>query len=582
MRAFRRNRGSGLALLFHLLLSRSAHIDALQPVGIISGFYGGSKNSGGQKRQRQTTTTTGPRGIILATPNSLLEQSAKRSFSRRDPSCQYHHSRHEEVDTLEVNPSSLYESAASSTGSDDDALAATTTGDSPSTTTVKPKAKRRRRRNGKTANNNNQKWDTMITKLEKFHKVHGHSLVTSDCKDQDLYRWTVSIRRNYRHQVIPAKTKRRRSPMRLLSNTTNIQIVSTSSSPKKRQQQKRPHLSVDKLRQLSDLDFCWDVQAALWDRRYEELRTYYRKNGHVLVPASHPTGLGMWVRNQRREYRKLVRHGLESSTLALDNRLERLEKLNFTWCRSHEEAWLFQYEQLQEFREKFGHSNVPEDYKDNFSLGQWCMNQRTAYKRYCAGEATAMTPDRIQKLEQLNFCWAYREQKWQVMKQRLVDYYAKHGHVRIPTNDVENQDLRTWLIMQRYYYNRRHGGQHHGVAATEGSSEKQESSIRAGLSSSPLTEDRIKSLEKDIPNFRWTAYDTGPSRKDWAKLFNAMRDKGIQPGMRPKLHWFEGTNPFSIAVKDRWTEEDLLDLWNQNDGDDEDDAHRSGVMLRKW
>ena len=58
-----------------------------------------------------------------------------------------------------------------------------------------------------------------------------------------------------------------------------------------------------------------------------------------------------------------------------------------------------------------------------------------------------------------------------------------------------------------------------------------------------------------------------------------MRDKGFQPGMRPKQHWFEGTNPFSMHVKSTYTEQDLLELWNQDaddDYDDDDDDEEDG------
>jgi hypothetical protein len=50
-----------------------------------------------------------------------------------------------------------------------------------------------------------------------------------------------------------------------------------------------------------------------------------------------------------------------------------------------------------------------------------------------------------------------------------------------------------------------------------------------------------------------------------------MREKGISPGMRPKQHWFEGLNRFQDEIKETWTEEDLLELWNQGQDDEEDD-----------
>ena len=139
--------------------------------------------------------------------------------------------------------------------------------------------------------------------------------------------------------------------------------------------------------------------------------------------------------------------------------------------------------------------------------------------------------------------------QWEHMKQQLMDFYAENGHINVP-NELAYYKLRIWLNQQRYYYKRR----------------------KDGLSS-PMTPERIKMLETAIPDFSWRVRgNNGPSLQDWGKLFDAMRAKGLKPGMRPKTHWFEGTNPFAANIKDVWTEQDLLALWNQadSDGDDED------------
>jgi hypothetical protein len=204
---------------------------------------------------------------------------------------------------------------------------------------------------------------------------------------------------------------------------------------------------------------------------------------------------------------------------------------------------------LSQYYEQHGHSNVPEDYVDNAQLGQWSMNQRTAYKRYAQGEPTALTADRIQLLEEIDFRWNLREHQWYSMQERLKQYYQENESVAIKSVDTANTDLRGWLILQRYHYHRR----------------------KKGLPS-PLTNQRIEALENAIPNFAWKAFPgSGPSSEDWSSLFDAMRDKGIQPGTRPKQHWFEGVNPQKIDVKNMYTDKDLLELWNEDDEDDDDD-----------
>ena len=377
----------------------------------------------------------------------------------------------------------------------------------------------------------------MITDLTAFREEKGHSLVSANDVEEDgkwaeLYRWTKSVRKNYGHQVLKARPKRT--------------AASTGST-------KRHTLSREKLQQLEKLDFCWDLHTLSWDRRYNQLLQFYKEHGHSKVPANHPDGLGVFVRNCRREYRRFEQG--EPSTLTV-NRLNKLFAVDFVWSRSREESWENRYKQLQEFYAKHGHSNVPEHYPDNPSLGKWCNNQRTYYSRLCRGQMSSLTEERIQLLEDVGFVWHYRRYKFDVMLNRLSTFYREHGHIQIPTNEKQNEDLRYWITIQRYYY-------HH----------RQKDLESDGMSSVPLTEERIRAIESAIPDFRWRVRGggSGPSSKDWAKLFDEMRKKGLRPDAPTKQHWFDGVNPFSITVKDTWTEEDLMALWNQEEEDDDDD-----------
>lgn len=440
-----------------------------------------------------------------------------------------------------------------------------------------------------------QNWNFRLAQMQAFQAQHGHCWVTAsdEAKYPGLYQWTRSVRR-HRHAAAaavaaaaaaaskdvpdatsgPNKLDHSSNTSSSSSRSTNPTIMYSGDGPR------RP-LPRQKLQALLDLDFCWDVQDAAWQIRYHQLRQFHAVHQHCRVPNNawdFPAGLGVWVRNQRREYRKLVETSSHSdgrstktsnSTLTPD-RLKALEQLNFEWYRPHAVAWQNSYEQLRIFHEQHGHANVPqsqhgrcsasasttEDDNSQFTaLGQWCMNQRTEYKKFRRGVPTALTEDRIRLLERLHFQWNVREHQWQCMLDRLRDYYRLQGHVHIAVADTANTDLRRWLIWQRYEYQKRK---------------------KMKALSSPLTVERIAAIETAIPNFVWKARNgSGPSSEDWAKLFNAMRDKGLAPGVRPKQHWFEGTNPFAVQIKDTWTEQDLLELWNQEneDGDDDDDNH---------
>jgi hypothetical protein len=439
-----------------------------------------------------------------------------------------------------------------------------------------------------------KKWDRMLSKLEAFRQLHGHACVPSHHFDQELYRWTRTVRGNYRHQIQEA-----------LINDGDC--ARDNSELQVRERQDRPRLSAAKLAQLRGVGFVWDVQDHQWEAKYLQLREFHSSRGHCRVPNNcqeYPQ-LGIWVRNQRREHRRLLLGGGQQSSTLNPERLRKLEILDFEWYRSHEASWNDRYRELERYALLHGHANVPQDDPKWPELGRWCMNQRLAYRKlkqqqYCEADAaaehsddekdcvrgeglsegssssvsssasrgllSALTPTRIQRLERLGFAWHVRDRTWQAMLDRLTEYHRVHGHLNIPVQaDDDIEALRTWLIRQRYEYSR----------------------LQDGLPS-PMTPERICKVESAIPGFRWrarggAANGSAPTKEDWAKLFAAMRAKGLKPGMRPTAHWFEGINPFGAAGssggvigKDVWTEQDLLALWNQESDDDYDDYYDRG------
>jgi hypothetical protein len=203
---------------------------------------------------------------------------------------------------------------------------------------------------------------------------------------------------------------------------------------------------------------------------------------------------------------------------------------------------------LQDYMERTGNANVPQEYTDNAPLGQWCMNQRTNYrvKKSVGEEQTGLSTERIRELEKLDFQWSFRQSQWLSTLERLKRYQEEHGHLEIETADVRNGDLRQWLNEQRHY---------HKSTANE---------------TSRLTPERVELLES-IPSFSWRRRrGKGPSKDDWSDLFVAIREKGIAPGQKAKQHWFDGVNPFEKEVKTEWTEQELLGLWNSENGGDAD------------
>lgn len=363
-----------------------------------------------------------------------------------------------------------------------------------------------------------------LQQLQNYTLIHGTAIV-DPLLDYELSLWTKTIRYNYKHQATTTSTN------------------STDSS-KVKVKRRRPMLPQYKLDQLQALGFVWTVQGVTWAQKFDELQAYKQTHGHFNIPMDHPT-LGIWVRNQKRDYR----HYLAKRPTGMTE--ERLALLNSTgfWdtYTSHRARWERRYEELRAFHQQYGHSNVPEDYEDNYPLGQWVMNQRMWYKRFLAGLWTALTPDRIMALETLDFTWSVQASSWYAMLQRLKEYHSNHNTTVIRMNDAPNQDLRIWLIQQRHA----HGHWQEGRTTW-------------------LTNERVKALE-DIPDFRWEGHKPkeGVTAADWARLFEGIKEKGISANSRPKEHWFDGQNRFDENIKVEYTDQDLVDLWNQEEDDDD-------------
>ena len=436
-----------------------------------------------------------------------------------------------------------------------------------------------------------KRWGIVVERLKQYKNDHGHTHVTKSDGDAELYEWTKYIRYNYRHQALGHKTNNKTYRPRLSSAKMKIlQEVGFHWETKRRinrwsdmlprlkafkekhghtlvqasddlelyqwthnlirnygpqllnETQTRKTLSKEKLETLQSMGFSWETRSSMWDRRYQQLREFQKNHGHCHVPARKYPQLGVFVQNQRQEFRRYLAGNYTALT---KERIDLLQLIKFEWARSQELTWEERRGDLEEYWQKVGNSDVPQDYAKNVQLGQWAMNQRTLYRLRNSGEQTGLTSERVQKLEVVDFKWKYREERWYVMLNRLKQYQEENGHLEIEGSDTENSDLRQWLNEQRYYYRNEY--------------------------TSRLPQERIEALE-EIPYFSWRRRGKGPSKADWSDLFVAIKEKGIAPGGKAKEHWFDGVNPFDKEIKTQWTEQELVALWNEENGDDEDEG----------
>lgn len=110
---------------------------------------------------------------------------------------------------------------------------------------------------------------------------------------------------------------------------------------------------------------------------------------------------------------------------------------------------------LIQFRDKFGHCNVPQRFSDNPSLGSWCTLMRTIYNRLQKRRPPikkCLSPDRIARLEEIGFNWDVRGFLFENRCCDLEAFNDIHGHCDVPNKYPDNQSLSEWCKEVRSSY----------------------------------------------------------------------------------------------------------------------------------
>ena len=254
----------------------------------------------------------------------------------------------------------------------------------------------------------------------------------------------------------------------------------------------------------------YSVHAERWNTRFDELVEFRNKYGNTHVPRK-PTRkiphdyseLASFCRNVRQQYRYLHDEETRHLSFLTKDRIERLDSIGFAWDVQYEK-WLSRYEELVEFYEKYGHTNVKQTDRHNPKLGSWVSYQRIRYKKNEADDdSTDRHPDgirpltarQIQLLEDLGFQWDPKDEVWWYMYGELKAFMAKHGHAKVPTNYSQCPRLNPWLTTLRKYC------REYVLSVTlDGTTE--------GVHVSGLTAERLQAL-RDI-DFCWLPQTEGP------------------------------------------------------------------------
>jgi hypothetical protein len=145
---------------------------------------------------------------------------------------------------------------------------------------------------------------------------------------------------------------------------------------------------------------------------YVDYRRLHRQNPPVV------TELGIWARKTKLKYIRWKNGGKTNLTQEI---VDRLADGGFEWPTATEVAaykerlpgptkktWEERYQELVEFKERHGHTRVPQL---SGQLGSWVHGQRRKYHLFKKGKKSSMNPERLGKLTEIDFAFSNRHWK---------------------------------------------------------------------------------------------------------------------------------------------------------------------------
>jgi hypothetical protein len=140
-----------------------------------------------------------------------------------------------------------------------------------------------------------------------------------------------------------------------------------------------------------------------WQRQFERLEHLYHETGRVIVPVEQ-RDLARWVTNQKKYMRIDLLDTVKKQRLLKLGIRPKLQCQVKQQNPKNVEKWQSQFGKLKEYRKIHGDCNVPRNWKEDHSLRNWVMRQRSRHKQMETGESV-MDKEQIEALEKLGFEW---------------------------------------------------------------------------------------------------------------------------------------------------------------------------------
>ncbi|CAJ1941107.1 unnamed protein product [Cylindrotheca closterium] len=292
----------------------------------------------------------------------------------------------------------------------------------------------------------NKTWDERAMELIEYKRIHGDFNVPSEGEYSTLHSWIRRLREWY------------------------ILRTHLAFSPPL-------SLTQERVEELTRLGFTWQSKG----RRHEYVHQHIASKEPAAAPIVTTTTTAQEIN---------VNESTDNDDSHDDTRQPTAKKSSRKETHdSHEERWRRRLQDLRDFKQKYGHCNVPRTFPENVSFGNWIGTVRRLFRRFKKGEATALTRKRIIELHKLGFPWTanietvkgFQESKennifitkicrlhnqenlkllsdisrqptakisssWRRRLQDLRDFRQHHGHCNVvPARIPENESFGKWV-----------------------------------------------------------------------------------------------------------------------------------------
>jgi hypothetical protein len=184
--------------------------------------------------------------------------------------------------------------------------------------------------------------------------------------------------------------------------------------------------------------------TASWEKCFDDLTAYQQAHGNCDMPVKWKENpqLGGWAAAQR---------ALQKAGKLHPERERLLNGIGFEWrADRNKEEWETRFDQLNDYKQRFGDSCVPVKWQEKPQLGAWVAQQRHFQK------VGKLSPEKEKRLTDLGFVWANQRtttggvnRAWNDWFNELVQYKAKYGDCKVPTRWDENRRFGVWVSNQR-------------------------------------------------------------------------------------------------------------------------------------